>query len=145
MSSKREQVLAAIRTLVEGALPGATVKRSQDNKPEQIGPGGTVIIRDGDLTESEVLLSPLTYIYDHHIPLEIAAFEANGVKPTDALDMMMVSIGNAIMADRTLGGLCDWIDAVPPVTDNMDAEGVAPGRWADAAIMATYATSNALV
>lgn len=144
MSSKREQVLVAILALVEGALPGATVKRNRD-KPDFTGPGGIVIIRDGDLSESEVLLSPLTYIYDHHIQLEIAAFEANGVKANDAIDIMMVSIGTAIMADRTLGGLCDWIDAAPPVTDNLDAEGVAPGRWADAAILATYATSNPLV
>lgn len=145
MSSKRDSVLEAIRTLIEGALPGAIVKRGLENKPEQIGPGGIVVVRDGDLAESEVLLSPLTYIYDHHIPLEIAAFEANGIKPNDALDMMMVSIGTAIMADRTLGGLCDWIDAAAPVTDNLDGEGVAPGRWADAAIIATYATSNPLV
>ena len=73
MASRREEVLDAIKALVAGALPNADVKRNLD-KPERVAPGGLVIIRDGDPGEPEVLLSPLTYVYEHRVPIEVAAF-----------------------------------------------------------------------
>ena len=75
MASKRETVLAAVKALVAAALPGAEVKRNLA-KAERIPPGGLVVIRDGDPGEPEVCLSPLTYLYSHRVPLEIAAYES---------------------------------------------------------------------
>ena len=74
MTSKREEVLDAIKTLVASALPNADVKRNLA-KPERIPPGGLAIIRDGDPGEPEVILSPLIYVYTHRIPIELAAYE----------------------------------------------------------------------
>lgn len=143
MASKREQVLDAIKALVLTALPYADVERNRD-KPQAIAAGGTVIIRDGDPGEADVTLSPLTYLWDHRIPLEVGAYESGGKSPGEVLDDMLRPLGAAIEADRTLGGLCDWIDVSAPVTDSIEAFGVEPGRWADLDIVATYATTNPL-
>lgn len=62
MTSKREQVLDAIKALVAAALPDADVKRNLA-KADRIPPGGLVIVRDGDPGDPEVMLSPLLYIY----------------------------------------------------------------------------------
>ena len=75
MPSKRETVLGAVKSLVTAALPGAEVKRNLA-KPERIPPGGLVVIRDGDPGEPDVTLSPVSYLYTHRIPVEIAAFES---------------------------------------------------------------------
>lgn len=143
MASRREQVLDAIEVLVASALPSADVKRNLD-KPERIPPGGLVIIRDGEPGDPEVLLSPLTYVYAHRVPIEIAAFASATLTREHALDEMLLAIGLAVAADRTLGGLCDFIEPEAPSSDDLETTGAVSGRWADTAIIANYATPNPL-
>lgn len=143
MSSKREQVIEAIKNLVATALPNAEVKRNLD-KPERIPPGGLVIVRDGDPGEPEVLLSPLVYVYEHRVPIEIAAFASASLSREEALDQMLSVIGAAVTADRTLGGLCEFLDTEAPVSDDLETAGALSGRWAEAAIIAEYSTIDPL-
>lgn len=143
MASKREQVLDAVKALVVAALPNADVERNRA-KPKSVAPGGTVIIRDGDPGDPEVDLSPLTYNYTHRIPLEIAAYETQSQSREKVLDALMSAIGAAVAADRTLGGLCDFLDAEAPTTDDLEAAGAVAGRWADAVIVASYSTTSQL-
>lgn len=136
-------MLDAIKALVASALPNAEVKRNLV-KPERIPPGGLAIIRDGDPGEREVILSPLIYIYTHRIPIELAAYETSSQTREQVLDGMLGAIGAAVAADRTLGGLCDFIEAEAPATDDIEATGARAGRWADAAIVAVYGTPDPL-
>lgn len=143
MNSRREQVLAAIRALIAGALPFAEVKRNLA-KPERIPPGGLVVIRDGDPGEPDVTLSPVSYLYTHRVPIEVAAFEGAATTREQAIDAMLRTIGAAVVANRRLGGLVDWIEAEAPATDDIEAVGSQAARFADLAIVATYATSDPL-
>lgn len=143
MTSKREQVLDAVRALVASALPDADVKRNLA-KADRISPGGLVIVRDGDPGEPEVMLSPLLYIYTHRIPIDVAAYETSSQPRERVLDEMLGAIGAAVAGDRTLGGLCDFIEAEAPATDDIETAGARPGRWADAAIIAVYGTTDPL-
>ena len=56
----------------------------------------------------------------------------------------MSSIGVAVSGDRTLSGLCDFIEAQAPATDDVETAGARAGRWADAAIVAVYGTPDPL-
>lgn len=143
MASKREQVIAAVHALVVAALPLAEVKRNLD-KPERIPSGGLVSVRDGDPGEPEVLLSPLSYTYSHRIVLELAVYASDPLTREQALDAMLSSIGAAVMANRTLGGLCIFLDTEAPSSDDLETAGAASARWAEAAIVATYTTINPL-
>ena len=143
MSSKREQVLDAIKSLLSSALPNADVRRNLA-KPERIPPGGLVVIRDGDPGEPEVMLSPLVYVYSHRISIELAAYETSSQSPEQVLDEMLGAIGVAVSGDRTLGGLCDFIEAQAPSTDDVETAGARAGRWADAAIISVYGTPDPL-
>jgi hypothetical protein len=143
VSSKREQVLGAVKALLSSALPNADVRRNLA-KPERIPPGGLVVIRDGDPGEPEVMLSPLVYVYSHRIPIELAAYETSSQTPEQALDEMLGVIGAAVSGDRTLSGLCDFIEAQAPATDDVETAGARAGRWADAAIIAVYGTPDPL-
>jgi hypothetical protein len=136
-------VLDGIKALIASALPNAEVKRNLA-KPDRIAPGGLAIIRDGDPGEPEVILSPLTYIYTHRIPVELAAYETSSESREQVLDGMLGAIGLAVMNDRTLGGLCDFMEAEAPATDDIETAGARPGRWADAAIIAVYGTTDPL-
>ena len=143
MSSKREQVLDAIKALLSSALPNADVRRNLA-KPERIPPGGLVIVRDGDPGDPEVMLSPLVYVYSHQIPIELAAYETSSQTPEQVLDDMLGEIGLAVLGNRTLGGLCDFIEAQAPATDDVETAGARAGPWADAAIVAVYGTPDPL-
>lgn len=136
-------MLAALRALIAGALPTADVKRNLA-KAERIPPGGLVVVRDGEPGEPETTLSPLTYHFEHRVVVEVAANEAAGTPRELVLDAMLRAIGTAIAADRTLGGLCDWIETQAPATEDAEAQGAMPVRFALLTIVAAYATADPL-
>lgn len=143
MQSRREQVLEAVKALIVAALPDADVERNPA-KAVRIGGGGTVAIRDGEPGEPEVDLSPLTYRYEHRIPLELVAYESATKTREQVIDDMLMAIGAGVEADRTLGGLCEWVEPEAPDTDDVEVAGAAAARSADAAIIAVYSTPNPL-
>ena len=56
-------------------------------------------------------LSPLRYHYQHRAEIEAVV---PGADRDAAFDTLTASIGAALVADRTLGGLCDWVEAEAP-------------------------------
>lgn len=143
MTSRREAVLEAVKALIVAAMPLADVQRNRD-KSDDIAPGGRAILRDGDPGEAEVTMSPLQYTYTHAIPLEIGVPVDDPETRSARLDALLVPLGAAIAADRTLGGLCDWLDVSAPATDDAEAFGFDPLRWADFSVIATYTSSSPL-
>lgn len=144
--SKRVEVLEAVKALVAAALPGAVVKgmSADEAKPETVGAGGMVIVRSGEPGPAQVDLSPPAYNFDHAIPIEVAAFQSGALTSQQATDAMLTAIGEAIEADRFLGGLCHWLDADAPTDGETDARGARAIGWAEFAIVASYSTSNPL-
>lgn len=143
--SKREQVLSAVFAMIGGAAPAGVVPVRNQEKPSRIGPNGAILMRDGDPGEpSDVDLSPLTYYYEHKVPLEVA-FVPSGVQTKEqALDALLAPLGAAVSADRTLGGLCLFLEVEAPSISGLEATGAVTGLWADLAIIATYATNDPL-
>lgn len=145
--SKRLDVLLAVKALVEAALPDARVLGldGAEAPPVIIPAAGMVVVRAGDPGDPEYTLSPLAYFYDHRIPLEVAALKKANLTSEQALDVMLTAIGQAVAEDRSLGGLCDWLETTAASTEDIYAEGGGqPPRGADLMIIASYSTSNPL-
>lgn len=144
--SKRLQVLQAVEAMIRAALPAAEVIGLDDGAdvPDRIAPGGRVIIRPGDPGTPEIDLSPLTYNYQHPIPFELAAIGDGQMGPAEQIDAMLVAIGDAIDADRFLGGLVDYLDATAPETADLYVEGAATAHEAAGTIDASYSTTKPL-
>lgn len=123
MPSKREAALDAFLVLLQ-TIPAVSVRRGGE-MPSRIPPSGQIILRDGEPGEPEITLSPLLYEYRHTVDVEVILQPVAGVDRTDALDAVLVQVGAAIEADRTLGGVCEWVEANAPITDNLALEGVA--------------------
>jgi hypothetical protein len=140
VSSRREQVLEALKALVQAAAPNATVQRNQEF-PQHPDPGGTFILRDGLPGEPTIDLSPPRYNYEHRVPLDVLGFLSATRSKEQVLDALLTPIGAAVAADRTLGGLVDFLDLEAPVADDLD---VAAGRFAEVAFLASYATDTPL-
>jgi len=144
MTSKREQILSALYTKVK-TLESATVKAYRNmDKPQKITTGGIINMHDGASEEPDVLLSPLTYIYEHIVTLEIMVQNPNSDTRNTALDALLVSISSVINSNRTLDGLAEWVEARPPDFEEEPIEGAATVRTATVQIMVRFFTTDPL-
>ena len=144
--SKRLDVLSAVKELVTQAAPRALVMGldGADAASRRTPSEGIVAVGSGDLGDPEVCLSPLTYLYDHAIPIEVLG-------PSEmVVDEIMTAIGLAVAEDRARGGLCDWLDTTAPGTEDVAATDdrgnliARPDRGGSFTIIASYSTSNPL-
>jgi hypothetical protein len=138
MPTSRETVLAALFARLS-ALP-ATVLRG-DVVPERVPAAGLLILRDGEPGEPEVTLSPLRYHYQHRAEIEAVV---QGAARDAAFDSLCADIGSALAANRTLGGLCDWIEAEAPRPVDLRVEGAASLKAAVITVVLHYATADPL-
>lgn len=138
MPTPRETILVALHARLS-SLPVTALRG--DVLPERIPPAGLMILRDGEPGEPEVTLSPLTYHYRHRAEIEAVVQGANRDATFDAL---CASIGAVIAADRTLGGLCDWVEAEAPQTVDLPVEGAASLKAAVIPVILHYSTTDPL-
>lgn len=139
--TRREEVLTALLGRLQ-SLTAATVKR-EEPLPEKVLAGGLVILRDGDPGEPEVLLSPLTYLWQHRTDIEVIVQKPPTEAPA-ALDAVLAEIGSALGADRTLGGLVDWVEWSAPQTRDLAIDGAAGLKGAVVTVTLHYASSDPL-
>ena len=138
MPTVRETILTALHARLS-TLP-ATALRG-DVLPERVPPDGLLILRDGEPGEPEVTLSPPAYHYQHRAEVEAVV---QGADRDAAFDALCASIGTAIAADRTLGGLCDWVEAEAPRPVDLPVEGAASLKAAVIPVILHYTTADPL-
>ena len=120
MPTTRETVLSALHALLQ--TQAAPVLRGEV-LPERVPAAGLLILRDGEPGEPAVTLSPLRYHYQHRA--EIEAVVQAGTGRDAAFDALAGGVGIVLAADRTLGGLCDWVEAEAPRPVDLAVEGAA--------------------
>ncbi|WP_071796280.1 acyl-CoA transferase [Natronohydrobacter thiooxidans] len=139
MPSPRETILTALADLLR-AVPHVPVLRGEV-LPERVPAAGLLILRDGEPGEPEMTLSPLRYHYQHRAEIEAVV---QGSDRDTAFATLCASIGTALAADRTLGGLCDWIEAEAPRPADLPVEGAASLKAAVIQVILHYTTVDPL-
>ena len=139
MPSIRENVFAALLARLQ---PLAALTLRDEVLPERIPAAGLIILRDGQPGEPEVTLSPLRYHYQHRAELEVVVQVGTG--RATAFDALIVSIGAALEADRTLAGLCDWVEPEAPASVDLPIEGTAGLKAAVITVVLHYTSSSPL-
>ncbi|MGX0905385.1 hypothetical protein ACSSV8_003985 [Roseovarius sp. MBR-79] len=117
MPTTRETVLAALHAQLQ---PLAALVLRDEVLPERFPAAGLIILRDGQPGEPEVTLSPLRYHYQHRAELEVVVQAGTG--RASSFDTLIANIGATLEADRTLGGLCDWVEPEAPASVEVVAE-----------------------
>ena len=138
MPTSRETILAALHARL-ASLP-ATALRGEV-LPERVPADGLLILRDGDPGEPEVTLSPLAYHYQHRAEIEAVV---QGTDRDAAFDTLSAGIGAALADDRTLGGLCDWIEAEAPQPVDLPVEGASSLKAAVIPVVLHYSMADPL-
>lgn len=139
MPTTRETVLAALHARLQ-PLVARTLR--DEVLPERIPATGLIILRDGQPGEPEVTLSPLRYHYQHRAELEVVIQAGTG--RASAFDDLIVAIGTALEADRTLGGLCDWVEPEAPASVDLPVEGAGALKAAIITVVLHYTTTGPL-
>jgi hypothetical protein len=135
----RETILKALQALLQ--TQSAPVLRGEV-LPERVPAAGLLILRDGDPGEPAVTLSPLRYHYQHRA--EVEAVVQAGASRDAAFDILAAGIGVLVSADRTLGGLCDWVEAEAPRPVDLAIDGAAALKAAVIPIVLHYASVDPL-
>ncbi len=139
MPTTRETILAALHARLQSV---AALVLRDEVLPERIPTTGLIILRDGQPGEPEVTLSPLRYHYQHRAELEVVVQAAKD--RATAFDTLISAIGSALEADRTLGGLCDWIEPEAPASVDLPIEGAAALKAAVITLNLHYTTTGPL-
>ncbi len=139
MPTTRETILAALHARLQ---PLAASVLRDEVLPERIPPTGLIIMRDGQPGEPEVTLSPLRYHFQHRADLEVIVQGAND--RATAFDTLIAGIGTTLAADRTLGGLCDWVEAEAPASVDLPVEGAISLKAAVVTVVLHYTTADPL-
>ena len=139
MPTTRETVLAALHARLQ---PLAALTLRDDVLPERIPASGLIILRDGQPGTPEVTLSPLRYHYQHRAELEVVVQAPTGRAST--FDTLIAAIGAELEADRTLGGLCDWVEPEAPASVDLPIEGAAALKAAVITVVLHYTTTGPL-
>ena len=140
MITRRETVLKALHEALLEMPGGVTVMRNAV-LPERIPDAGLLILRDGTPGTPEVTLSPLRWHWQHRAELEVFL---RGSDLDDRFDALTAGIGTVLASDRTLGGICGWIEAEAPDPADLPVEGASTIRAAVLGITLNYTTADAL-
>lgn len=145
MPSTRETALQALFELVGGAVVayGAAAFRSEP-LPVRIDAKGVALFYDGDPGAPDIELSPLTYLYQHRAEIDVVVQSGTASNRDALFDALLQILGGAIEQNRTLGGVCDWIEAEAPQPTNLPIEGAAGLKAATIPVVLHYATTTPL-
>lgn len=138
MTTPRETILTALHARLS-TLPATTLRG--EVLPERVAADGLLILRDGEPGEPEVTLSPLAYHYQHRAEIEAVV---QSTARDAAFDTLTASIGKAFANDRTLDGLCDWVEAEAPRPVDLPVEGAASLKAAVIPVVLHYSTDDPL-
>jgi len=141
---KSETVLKALMAALEVSKPaGASLERNSV-LPQSIPGAGALILRDGDPGQPEVTLSPLAYHYEHRAEVDVLIDRPPTARDA-AFDTLIRAVGAALASDRTLGGLCDWVEGEAPAPLSLAVEGAEGLKAATLTLVLHYSTPDPLV
>jgi len=120
--SQRESAIGALFAVLGQLSLGTMVKRNAA-LPERIADHAMVILRDGEMGEPEVSLSPLTYHWQHQVAIELFVADPDAAARDSRMDGLLTELATLIEADRTLAGVVEYAEIGQPKFDELAPEG----------------------
>ena len=120
--SQRENAIGALFAVLGQLSLGTMVKRNAA-LPERIADHAMAILRDGEMGEPEVSLSPLTYHWQHQVAIELFVANPDAAARDSRMDGLLVELAALIEADRTLAGVVEYAEIGQPKFDELAPEG----------------------
>ena len=141
----RESILMTLYKIIS-ELEQADVRVFRNlDKPLKLNSNGVIILRDGEAAKTvDVILSPLTYIYELGVTLEVMVQHPEPEIRSYNLDSLLVEIGKLLAEDPTVDGLAEHVQIEPPEFTEEPIEGGATVRSAIVPISIRFASNGVL-
>jgi hypothetical protein len=123
--SQRESAIGALFAVLGELSLGmfsTTVKRNAA-LPERVSDHAMAILRDGEMGEPEVSLSPLIYHWQHQVAIELFVADADAAARDARMDSLLTVLATRIEADRTLAGVIEYAEIGAPKFDELAPDG----------------------
>lgn len=141
--SQRENAIAALFAVLGELSLGATVKRNAA-LPERVSDQAMANLRDGEMGEPEVSLSPLTYHWQHQVAIELFVADPDASARDARMDGLLVELAILIEADWTLGGVIEYAEIGPPKFDELAPDGTGGIKACLLTVVLHYSSSGPL-
>lgn len=141
--SQRESAIGALFAVLGELSLGATVKRNAA-LPERVSDQAMAILRDGEMGEPEVSLSPLTHHWQHQVAIELFVADPDASARDARMDGLLVELAAQIEADRTLGGVVEYAEIGPPKFDELAPDGTSGIKACLLPVVLHYSSSGPL-
>lgn len=136
-----DEVLAALAAGL-AAIDGPEFERNQAVKT-RVPSGGRLVLWDGTGEVDEYVIgAPKPYLWNWRAKLQVTVEHAHTAQRDLLFSNLCEAIGDALKGDRTLGGLCDWVDASPPDITETAIEGAPAFKGGEIDIIITFASDN---
>ncbi len=144
MPSQRERAVTALYDYLNTTLSDITVLRNAV-LPTSIPATGLIIVRDGEVGEPEIVLSPTRYIYKHRAECDVITQHPEDAQREQQLDELLVTLGRTLQQANTLGGIIDLLTVSSPEITTEPIEGAATIKAATVPVILEYVTNNPLL
>ena len=141
--SQRENAIGAFFAVLGQLSLGTMVKRNAA-LPERVSEHAMAILRDGEMGEPEVSLSPLTYHWQHQVAIELFVADPDASTRDARMDGLLVELAALIEADRTLAGVVEYAEIGQPKFDELAPEGTSGIKACLLPVVLHYSSAGSL-
>ncbi len=141
--SQRESAIGAMFGVLGQLSLGTVVKRNAA-LPERVSDHAMAILRDGEMGEPEVSLSPLTYHWQHQVVIELFVADPDASARDARMDGLLSELATLIEADRTLGGVIEYAEIGAPKFDELAPDGSSGIKACLLPVVLYYSSSSPL-
>jgi hypothetical protein len=141
--SQRESAIDALFGVLGQLSIGTTVKRNAA-LPERVSEHAMAILRDGEMGEPEVSLSPLTYHWQHQVTIELFVADPDAAARDARMDGLLTELATLIETDRTLAGVIEYAEIGPPKFDELAPDGTSGIKACLLPVVLHYSSSGPL-
>ena len=141
--SQRENAIGALFAVLGQLSLGTTVKRNAA-LPERIADHAMAILRDGEMGEPEVSLSPLTYHWQHQVAIELFVADPDANTRDSRMDGLLTELASLIEVDQTLAGVVEYAEIGQLKFDELAPEGTSGIKACLLPVILHYSSSGSL-
>ena len=141
--SQRENAIGALFAVLGRLSLGTTVKRNAA-LPERMADHAMAILRDGEMGEPEVSLSPLTYHWQHQVAIELFVADPDASTRDARMDGLLTELATLIEADRTLAAVVGYAEIGQPKFDELAPEGTSGIKACLLPVVLHYSSAGSL-
>lgn len=146
--SQRERAIGALFAvlgqLTLGQALGPTLVKRNSALPERLSDHAMAILRDGEMGEPELTLSPVMYHWQHETLVELFVADPDAARRDARMDALLTELATLIEMDRTLGDVVNYCEIGPPKFDELGADGTSGIKACSLSVVLHYSSAGPL-